>query len=345
MNILITGGAGFIGSHTAVALAEAAFNPILIDDFSNAERSTLDGLKLIIGREVTCYRGDCADRDLLRRIFAEQNIGGVIHFAAYKAVGESMQEPLKYYNNNLGTTIALLEVMLEAGISPLLFSSSCTVYGDPEKVPVTEETPVLPALSVYGNTKQIGEEMLRDVVAAGKKLKVVSLRYFNPIGAHPSALIGELPRGVPGNLVPYLSQSAAGLRPLLTVYGNDYNTPDGTGVRDYIHVMDLAEAHVSALKYLLGGSDEPCYEVFNAGTGKGVSVLELIQSFERINGVKVPYHLGPRRSGDVPMVFADVGKAERVLHWRAKRSLEEALADMWRWQQHLLKQASKAQTP
>ncbi len=342
MNILITGGAGFIGSHTAVALAEAGFNPILIDDFSNAEPSTLDGLKFILGREVTCYRGDCADRDLLRRIFAEQNIGGVIHFAAYKAVGESMQQPLKYYNNNLGTTIALLEVMLEAGISPFLFSSSCTVYGDPEKVPVTEETPVLPALSVYGNTKQIGEEMLRDVVAAGKKLKVVSLRYFNPIGAHPSALIGELPRGVPGNLVPYLSQSAAGLRPLLTVYGNDYNTPDGTGVRDYIHVMDLAEAHVSALKYLLGCSDEPCYEVFNAGTGKGVSVLELIQNFERINGVKVPYRLGPRRSGDVPMVYADAGKAERVLHWRAKRSLDEALADMWRWQQHLLKQASKA---
>lgn len=342
MNILVTGGAGFIGSHTAVVLAEAGYNPILIDDFSNAEPSVLDGLKAILGRAVTCYQGDCADRDLLRQIVADVKISGVIHFAAFKAVGESMAEPLKYYKNNLGTTLALIDVMLEAGVTPFLFSSSCTVYGVPEKVPVSEETPVLPAMSVYGNTKQICEEMLQDTVAAGKNLKAILLRYFNPIGAHPSALIGELPRGVPGNLVPYVTQAAAGLRPPLTVYGNDYDTPDGYGVRDYIHVMDLAEAHVAALQYLLNKPDEPLCEVFNAGTGRGVSVLELIESFERVNGVNVPYRIGPRRPGDVPMVYADAGKAQRVLGWQASRSIDEALSDVWRWQQHLLQQTTNA---
>lgn len=337
MNILVTGGAGFIGSHTAVTLAEAGFNPILIDDFSNAEPSVLDGLQAILGRAVTCYHGDCADRILLRQIVADFKISGVIHFAAFKAVGESMADPLKYYHNNLGTTLALLDVMLEAGVSPFLFSSSCTVYGIPEMVPVTEATPVLPAMSVYGNTKQICEEILQDTVAAGKNLKVILLRYFNPIGAHPSAHIGELPRGVPSNLVPYVTQAAAGLRPPLTVHGNDYDTPDGYGVRDYIHVMDLAEAHVAALKYLLDKPDAPFCDVFNAGTGKGVSVMELIQSFERVTGVSVPYHIGARRPGDVPMVYADANKAQRILQWQASRSIDEALSDVWRWQQHLLK--------
>jgi UDP-glucose 4-epimerase len=342
MHILVTGGAGFIGSHTVVALAEAGFQPVLLDDFSNAEPSVLEGLEAVLGHPVVFYEGDCGDTGLLRRVFSEQPIRGVVHFAAYKAVGESMLEPLKYYRNNLVGLLALLEASLEAGVSPFLFSSSCTVYGIPETVPVTEQTPVLPALSVYGNTKQIGEEILRDAVGAGNHLKVMALRYFNPIGAHPSARIGELPRGVPNNLVPYLVQAAAGLRPPLTVYGDDYDTPDGSGVRDYIHVMDLAEAHVAALKHLLKLPDAPQYDVVNVGTGSGVSVFELIRAFERVTGIKVPYGVGPRRAGDVPMVYADAGKAAQLLGWRAQRSIDEALTDVWRWQQYLMTPTSKS---
>ena len=337
MNILVTGGAGFIGSHTAVALVEAGFTPVIVDDFSNSQPSVLKGLGDILGFVPRCYTETCHNADTLRRIFREENIGGVIHFAAFKAVGESMEQPLKYYDNNLGTLVTLLQVMLEEGVPNLIFSSSCTVYGSPEKLPVTEETPVQPAVSVYGNTKQIGEDILRDTVrsvrGAASALRVVSLRYFNPIGAHPSGRIGELPLGVPSNLVPFITQSAAGLRPPLTVYGGDYDTPDGTGIRDYIHVMDLAEAHVAAMQLLLNKSDLAYYDVFNVGTGQGHSVLELIRTFDEVSGQALRYDIGPRRSGDVPAVYADVTKAAAQLGWLARRSLREALEDAWRWQQ------------
>lgn len=334
--ILVTGGAGFIGSHTVVALAEAGYRPVIIDDFSNSQQNVLLGLKQILGYEVPCEVHDCNDHATLLRLFQRENVRGVIHFAAFKAVGESMDEPLRYYRNNLGSLITLLEVMLETGVSDLIFSSSCTVYGEPDALPVTELTPVKPASSVYGNTKQVGEEILRDVAAAGKALKMISLRYFNPIGAHPSAQIGELPLGVPSNLVPFITQTAAGLRALLTVFGNDYPTPDGSCIRDYIHVMDLAEAHVSALQALgqMTGAGSH-YDVFNIGSGQGNSVLELIRTFENVSGQPLNYRIGPRRAGDVTAVYADATKAREQLGWMAKRSLHEALEDAWRWEKRL----------
>jgi UDP-glucose 4-epimerase len=338
-NILVTGGAGFIGSHTVVALVEAGFRPVIIDDFSNSERAVLRGLEEITGQSITCYDRNCNDYDLLLALLRQEQIDGVIHFAAFKAVGESMAKPLEYYDNNLGSLVALLRAQVDAGVPHHLFSSSCTVYGQPEQLPVTEETPVQPAMSVYGNTKQIGEEILRDAVAAKLPLNIISLRYFNPIGAHPSALIGELPRGVPGNLVPFITQTAAGLRPELTVFGDDYPTPDGTAIRDYIHVMDLAEAHVAALQYLLDGGAGPGYEVYNVGTGQGNSVLEIIRLFEDVSGRKLPYRIGPRRAGDITAVYADVTRVNRALGWTTKRSLRTALEDAWRWQQKLQKEA------
>ena len=334
-SILVTGGAGFIGSHTVVALAEAGFRPVIIDDFSNSRQSVLEGLRQILGANVPCYVRDCNDRAALLEIVQHEQIEGVIHFAAFKAVGESMQEPLRYYRNNLGSTLTLLEVMLEAGISDLIFSSSCTVYGEPDALPVTELTPVQPAISVYGNTKQIGEEILRDTAAAGKPLKIISLRYFNPIGAHPSAQIGELPLGVPGNLVPYITQTAAGIRQQLTIFGDDYPTPDGTCIRDFIHVMDLAEAHVAALRSLQQGSQGSRYDVFNIGTGQGNSVMELVRTFESVSGRALNYRIGPRRAGDITAVYADAGKARLELGWTARRSLREALEDAWRWEQQI----------
>lgn len=335
MNILVTGGAGFIGSHTVVSLVEAGYHPVIMDNFSNSEKSVLTGLREILGDEVTCYDQDCNDEAALRRVLRAEKIGGVIHFAAYKAVGESMQEPLAYYRNNLGSLIALIESMLAENISNLIFSSSCTVYGEPDQVPVTEHSPVKPAASVYGNTKQMGEDILRDVAVA-KPLKTIALRYFNPVGAHPSAQIGELPRGVPNNLVPFITQTAAGLRDALTVFGNDYPTADGTCIRDFIHVVDLAEAHVAALNFLVKNSQSNLYDTFNLGTGQGNSVLELIQTFEQISGQTLPYHIGPRREGDVVAVWGEVSKAREVLGWSARRSLREALADAWRWQQKLM---------
>lgn len=335
MNILVTGGAGFIGSHTVVSLVEAGYRPVIVDNFSNSEKSVLTGLREILGDEVTCYDQDCNDEAALRRVLQAEKIGGVIHFAAYKAVGESMQEPLAYYRNNLGSLIVLIESMLAENISNLIFSSSCTVYGEPDQVPVTEHSPVKPAASVYGNTKQMGEDILRDVAAA-KPLKTIALRYFNPVGAHPSAQIGELPRGVPNNLVPFITQTAAGLRDALTVFGNDYPTADGTCIRDFIHVVDLAEAHVAALDFLIKNSQSNLYDTFNLGTGQGNSVLELIQTFEQISGQALPYHIGPRREGDVVAVWGEVSKAREVLGWSARRSLREALEDAWRWQQKLM---------
>lgn len=336
MKILVTGGAGYIGSHTVVALREAGFEPVIIDDFSNSNPTVLDHLAGIMGYRVPSYTEDCSQPDNLRRIFKDERIEGVIHFAAFKAVGESMREPLKYYRNNLVSLVVLLEMMQECGVKNLIFSSSCTVYGTPTQLPVTEETPVQPAVSVYGNTKQIGEEILRDTVAAGVPLKVISLRYFNPIGAHPSARIGELPIGVPANLVPFVTQTAAGLRSELTVFGDDYPTPDGFCVRDYIHVMDLAEAHVAALKKLMHTERDAFYDFYNVGTGRGASVLEVVQAFEAQTGQRLPYRIGPRRPGDIPATYADVTKSNAALNWRTTRTLEEALVDAWRWQQALM---------
>jgi UDP-glucose 4-epimerase len=335
LNILVTGGAGFIGSHTVVALKSAGFRPVIMDNFSNSDRKVLKGLATILGEEVTCYDQDCNDAEALRAILQKEKIEGVIHFAAFKAVGESMSEPLKYYRNNLLSMIVLLEEMQQAGIRNLIFSSSCTVYGNPEQLPVTEETPVQPSMSVYGNTKQIGEEILRDVVSTGNPLKVIALRYFNPVGAHQSGLIGELPLGIPNNLIPFVTQTAAGIRKELTVFGDDYDTPDGSCIRDYIHVMDLAEAHVAALNRLAGLELPIHYDVINVGTGKGNTVLEIVKTFEKVTGVSLPHKIGKRRPGDIPSIYADVTKSHQLLNWSCKRSLEVSLADAWRWQQNL----------
>jgi UDP-glucose 4-epimerase len=336
MKILVTGGAGFIGSHTVVSLTEAGFTPVILDNFSNSNPEVLAGLEKILGFPVIFYEGDCNDPGIYNRIFTEHEIGGVIHFAACKAVGESMERPLMYYRNNLGSLMTLLTVMEQHQIRNLIFSSSCTVYGEPDTVPVTEQTPVKEASSVYGNTKQIGEEILRDV-ASVMPFSIISLRYFNPVGAHPSGLIGELPTGVPNNLVPFVTQTAAGIRESFTVFGNDYPTPDGTCIRDYIHVMDLAEAHVAALSHLMKVNQEKYYDVFNVGTGTGNSVLEVVNTFDRVNNLNVPHRFGPRRSGDVIAIWGNVDKSAGVLGWKARRSLADALKDAWNWQSRLPK--------
>lgn len=333
--ILVTGGAGFIGSHTVVSLVNAGFEPIIIDDFSNSERAVLSGLRSILGRDVRCYPVDCNDEAEMTSIFQKEKPIGVIHFAAYKAVGESVAQPLKYYRNNLDSLLLLLELMQAFKVPHLVFSSSCTVYGQPEQLPVTEETPRLPSQSPYGNTKAIGEDIIRDAVRAKIPVKALALRYFNPIGAHPSAEIGELPLGVPANLVPFITQTAAGIRPSLTVYGDDYNTPDGTCIRDYIDVMDLADAHVQAIKKLIDTDVESLYDVINIGTGRGETVMNIIKTFEEATGVNVNYAIGPRRPGDVEKVYADVSKANNVLNWTAQRSLADSLRDAWKWQQRL----------
>ena len=340
--ILVTGGAGFIGSHTVVSLVEAGFEPVIVDDFSNSERSVLSGLKAILGRDVICYAIDCNDATAMNEVFEQQKPIGVIHFAAHKAVGESVAKPLKYYRNNLDSLMLLLDLMPAHGVANLVFSSSCTVYGQPEQLPVTEETPRLPAQSPYGNTKAIGEDIIRDTVRAGVPVKALALRYFNPIGAHPSAEIGELPLGVPANLVPFITQTAAGIRPSLTVFGDDYDTPDGTCVRDYIDVMDLADAHVQALRLLIDNTENAnSYDVINIGTGRGETVLNVIKTFEDATGVNVNYVIGPHRPGDIEKVYADVSKSKRVLNWTARRTLDESLRDAWQWQEKLVKQQTK----
>lgn len=335
MKILVTGGAGFIGSHTVVELHQSGFEPVIIDDFSNSEEKVLSRLESIIGRAVVSYSADCNDETALRQIFEKENFDGVIHFAASKAVGESVEKPLMYYQNNLGSTLAMLKVMQEFGVKSFVFSSSCTVYGQPDVLPVTEETPRQEAASPYGNTKRICEDIIRDVVISKTGLKAISLRYFNPVGAHESAQIGELPRGVPSNLVPYLTQAAAGLREKLTVFGDDYNTPDGTCIRDFIHVVDLAKAHVKALELLAKTEEDNFYDVFNVGTGEGVTVLRLIQTFEQVNNIKLNYAIGPRRAGDIEQIYAQVDKSHNVMGWKAEKTLEESLRDAWRWQQKL----------
>jgi UDP-glucose 4-epimerase len=344
--VIVTGGAGYIGSHTVVQLAEAGFEPIIVDDLRNSDERALKGLEAVLGRQVEVHRIDCTQEESMDAVFrAHPDARGVIHFAAYKAVGESVQEPLKYYANNIGSLLVLVRLMQRHGVDQLVFSSSCTVYGQPDHLPVNEEAPDRRANSPYGFTKVACEQLLRDASVADPRLKVVLLRYFNPIGAHPSGLIGELPLGVPNNLVPYVLQTAAGQRKALTIHGTDYSTPDGSCVRDYIHVMDLAEAHVRALEWMVqqpGGC-----EVFNVGTGSGRSVLEVVRDFEAVNGVPVPFTLGPRRSGDVEQVYGDTAKCERVLGWKPRRDVAEALRDAWRWQQHLQReeQPQPAQGP
>ncbi|MBL7810802.1 MAG: UDP-glucose 4-epimerase GalE [Bacteroidetes bacterium] len=329
--VLVTGGLGFIGSHTVVSLAYAGFTPVILDNLSNSRISVLDGLEQLCGYRPVFYEGDVNNPEVYDRICAAHTIQAVIHFAAFKAVGESVEKPLAYYRNNVGGLISLLEGMQKSGISNLVFSSSCTVYGEPDHVPPDESAPVKPAMSPYGATKQMGEQILRDIPS----IRTQCLRYFNPIGAHESAQIGELPLGVPNNLVPYLTQSVAGWRGPLTVHGNDYPTPDGSCIRDYIHVMDLAEAHVAALNRLLGGKSDSAFEVFNIGTGKGSSVLEVIQAFEEATGEKVPFTIGPRRPGDIVQVWADTQKVDNQLGWKARRDLHTMMKDAWRWQQQL----------
>ena len=333
-NILVTGGAGFIGSHTVVELFEAGYNPIIIDDFSNSEKLVIKNLENITKQKIVVYEGKFQDKQLLGKIFGDYKIDGVIHFAAFKAVGESVKQPLKYFHNNVVGLVGLLEAMEEKDVTKLVFSSSCTVYGEPDKLPITEESPVKPANSPYGATKQMCETIIEDTVSAGAKLKAISLRYFNPIGAHSSGLIGELPKGVPANLVPFITQTAAGIRDKVTVFGSDYPTNDGTCIRDYIHVVDLAKAHIKALEYLENKNSKN-YEVCNVGTGSGSSVMEIIKTFQKVTGQKVPYKIGPRRPGDIISIYAAVDKSADILKWKTQESLETALKDAWRWQQNL----------
>jgi UDP-glucose 4-epimerase len=340
--ILVTGGTGYIGSHTAVELIGEAFDVVIVDNLYNSEAEVVDRIFQITGIKPELEIFDICETEKLNSFFKKQNnISGIIHFAAYKAVGESVNKPLEYYRNNLLSLINLLEAMKTYGIPHLVFSSSCTVYGQPEKLPVSEDAPIQPAVSPYGNTKQIGEEIIRDTTAANEKIKAISLRYFNPIGAHPSALIGELPRGVPENLVPYITQTAYGLREELKVFGNDYNTPDGSCIRDYLHVVDLAKAHVTALKRLIENKNKTNYEVFNLGTGKGVSVLEAIKSFERVSGIKLKYKIAGRRAGDIEKIWADPSLANRELGWRTISTLDVAMKTAWDWENYIRKEKGK----
>ncbi|KGN82247.1 UDP-glucose 4-epimerase GalE [Porphyromonas sp. COT-290 OH860] len=339
--ILVTGGTGYIGSHTTVELINAGYEVISMDNLSNSNIEVLDGIEAITGIRPKFYETDCNDEAAVERIFSENpGIVGLIHFAASKAVGESVQKPLLYYRNNLLSLIVMLEAMERHGTKGIVFSSSCTVYGQPEVLPVTENAPVQEALSPYGNTKQINEEILRDAIYAGAPYKAIRLRYFNPIGAHPSALIGELPLGVPQNLIPYLTQTAAGIRQELSVFGDDYNTPDGSCIRDYINVVDLAKAHVIAIERILDEDkqSEPL-ETFNIGTGRGVSVLELINTFEQVTGVKVPHKIVGRREGDIEQVWANPKHANEVLGWEAKETLADTLKSAWAWQERITKKA------
>ncbi len=332
--ILVTGGLGYIGSHTVVSLLEKGYDVLVVDDLSNSTVDVLDGIETASGIRPVFEKLDLQDRQGIEHLFKSYTIDGIIHFAAYKAVGESVEKPIAYYQNNLGSLLNLLSEIAQSNKSiPFIFSSSCTVYGEADTLPISEDAPIKPATSPYGNTKQIGEEIILDATRANASFKAIALRYFNPIGAHPSIAIGELPIGRPQNLVPFITQTAAGLYPKLTVFGNDYPTVDGTNVRDYIHVVDLAEAHIVALERILDGKANDAYEVFNLGTGKGSSVLEVVKSFERVSGLKLNYELGPRRAGDVVAAYADTTKAREVLGWKTSRSLDEAVASAWNWEQ------------
>ncbi len=332
--ILVTGGTGFIGSHTTVELQEAGYNVVIVDNLSNSNVNVLDGIEKITGVRPAFEQVDCCDLEALDAVFAKYpGIKGIIHFAASKAVGESVEKPLLYYRNNINSLINLLELMPKYDVKGIIFSSSCTVYGQPtaENLPVTELAPIQKALSPYGNTKQINEEIIQDYIHSGAKIKSVILRYFNPIGAHPSALIGELPNGVPMNLIPFVTQTAIGIRKELKIFGNDYNTPDGTCIRDYIYVVDLAKAHVAAMTRVLDKDTDPV-EIFNIGTGRGLSTLEVVEGFEKATGVKVNWQYAPRREGDIEKVWGNVDKANNVLGWRADTPIEDVLASAWKWQ-------------
>ena len=333
--VLVTGGAGYIGSHTTVELINAGYEVVIVDNFSNSDSSSLEGIERITGMKPTFVEADCCDKEALRRVFEEYDFQSVIHFAAFKAVGESVEQPAKYYRNNMLSFINILELMAEYGRHNIVFSSSATVYGDADTLPVTELTPRKPATSPYGNTKQMAEDMLRDMVAATPELNGIALRYFNPIGAHPSANIGELPRGVPNNLVPYITQTAAGIRECLSIFGDDYATPDGSCLRDFIDIVDLARAHVVAIGRMVEGKNKERYEVFNVGTGRPVSVFELVNGFERANGLKLNYKVAPRRAGDVPAVWADTTLANEELGWKAERELDDTLRSAWAWERHV----------
>lgn len=334
--IVVTGGTGYIGSHTVVELQEAGFEVVIIDNLSNSEENTIDSIEKITGIRPEAEIFDLTDGIKTNDFFGRHaDARAIIHFAASKAVGESVEKPLFYYRNNLLSLINLLECQLKYSVPHLVFSSSCTVYGQPEKLPVTEQTPRLEAESPYGNTKRVSEDILRDTVKAYQNLQVISLRYFNPVGAHPSALIGELPRGVPGNLVPFVTQTAAGIREQLSVFGNDYNTPDGSAIRDYINVVDLAKAHVIAINRLLKGTNKTPYEIFNLGTGTGVSVLELVNTFQKVTGVNLNYKIAGRRPGDVEKIWADTSLANAELGWKAEKTLEDTLLSAWNWEKNI----------
>lgn len=334
--ILVTGGTGYIGSHTVVELINAGYEPIIIDNLSNSNIDVLEGIKAITGVAPIFENIDCKDYTSLDRFFEKYpDIKAIINFAASKAVGESVEKPLLYYRNNLLSLINLVELMRKYKIDNFVFSSSCTVYGQADELPVTENTPIKPATSPYGSTKQMSETILSDSVNAYPNMKCILLRYFNPIGAHPSAEIGELPNGIPNNLLPYVTQTAAGIRERLRVFGNDYDTPDGSCIRDYINVVDLAKAHVNAVQRLVEQKNQKSIEIFNLGTGRGVSVLEIIRTFEKATGVNVPYEIAPRRDGDITQVWADSSLANTELGWKAETSLEETLLSAWNWEMRL----------
>ena len=335
MAILVTGGAGYIGSHTVVELQNAGYDVVVLDNLSNASEKSLERVSKITGKPVKFYKADILDRDALNEIFDKEDIDSCIHFAGLKAVGESVAKPWEYYENNIAGTLTLVDVMRKHNVKNIIFSSSATVYGDPAIIPITEECPKGQCTNPYGWTKSMLEQILTDIQKADPEWNVVLLRYFNPIGAHPSALIGELPRGVPQNLVPYITQTAAGIRECLSVFGDDYPTPDGSNIRDYIDVVDLAKAHVAAIRRMIEDRNKARYEVFNIGTGRGVSVLELVHRFEQVNRLKLNYKIVGRRAGDIVAIWADPSYANNELGWRAERSLDETLAAAWKWEKHI----------
>ena len=334
MTILVTGGLGYIGSHTVVELLNNNFDVVIVDDLSNSERFILENIEKVAGKKPVFYPFDLKRKELLSQVFDAHDIGGCINFAAFKAVGESQEKPIDYYENNLFSLINILQEFKTRNISNFIFSSSCTVYGQADEMPIDEETPLKLPESSYGKTKQMGEEILKDFATAHQR-KISLLRYFNPIGAHPTALLGELPIGIPNNLVPYVTQTASGIREKLNIWGNDYPTEDGTAIRDYIYVVDLAKAHVKALQKLIASEDSTVIDIYNLGTGKGSSVLEVVKAYENANNVAVPYQICDRRAGDITIAYANADKAERELGWKADTSLEEALRTTWEWQKYL----------
>ena len=334
-SVLVSGGAGYIGSHTVVELIAAGYSVVIADNLSNSDMSGVEGVRAITGVDVPFINVDCCDKAAFAKVFEQYDFDSVIHFAAFKAVGESVADPMKYYRNNLLSFMNVIELMREYGRQNIVFSSSATVYGEAEELPVTETTERKPATSAYGNTKQMCEDILRDSVAAYSELKGIALRYFNPIGAHPSALIGELPRGVPQNLVPYITQTAAGVRECLSIFGDDYPTEDGSCLRDYIDIVDLAKAHVAAINRMVEGKSTQNYEIFNIGTGRAVSVFELVNTFEKVNNLKLNYKVAPRRAGDVVAVWADTSLANKELNWQAERTVEQTLQAAWEWEKRV----------